>query len=115
MLDLILHGLSVISSVSGILSSKRQCDATNEIMRTVRQVEQMVNKLREEESSLNRSTEVPISVINSYNQIIDKIRLSPGYGSLVWLTYTPEGVWKVNRRKRKKTILRDPHGEYICD
>ncbi len=111
MLDAIISGLSVLSSVSEILSSMERRDSTREMMRDVRKVEQMIEELRREVSFLNGSRPVPSRVMASYNKIIEKVRLSPGYDSLLWLSHTPDGFWVVKRRRRG-TILRDPCGEY---
>lgn len=111
MIETIATGLGILSSITGILSSVNQCQENDDVMQSIRQVERMVEGLRIEISQINRGSKVPPKVLSAYNKIIDRVRNSPEFSSHLTLTYTPEGLWIVGRKKRT-TILRDPCGEY---
>ena len=113
MIDLILTGLSILTSVGSIISSINRSTEDSHTRHTVRDIQGSVNSLRETIDSTPQGSQPNPAVLSAYHKIIQKVQNEPSYRDYIQLRRTTSGTWMVIRKK-KSTILRDPEGEY-CD
>ncbi len=113
-LSTVIKGIEVVASISNILNVARQQCHHAELTSQMVKINSLLNDIKTEISSLNPSRKATPVVLDKYNVLVKFLRESDYYREYIEFHPTRSRTWRLVR-KRKKTILRDPQGEYSTE
>lgn len=112
-LESILSGLHLISSVTGLLRSAQVTRRDAVLASTLNRAEYLLSSVRAQTRDLSSSTDVPLPVVRSYAHLVQLLQDSSSYQEHLEIIPTGQRTWRVcYRRCRRNAILRDPRGEF---
>lgn len=111
LVESILSGIQVISSISSILRGLEQKQHNKELAKALRQINVRIALLQKHIDELDVMSDAPPRLLSRYNNLVNIARDEGIFDRYLRFCRTDKGTWIVKRR-RKRSVLRDPHGEY---
>jgi|GEM_PF-3598099 len=111
-LTIMVAGITIVEKITNIFRNLQRPgeDSSNkELEQSIENVQQRVAAV---ESELHKSQADDNKLLGAYCELVKVLQEDKNYSSQIRIVPTDHGTWKI-LRKRKKTILRDPQGEYF--
>lgn len=109
-LTTISAGISIVNGITNLLRNTSNPNTNEPLCNSINSVQDKVLHLKSEVNSPDCNND---SLLRAYSELIKFLQKDKFYSSRVEIFPTEYGTWRIKRKPmRKKTILRDPEGEF---
>lgn len=113
--EIIVAGISLVSSLTNIFEGRQgrgSCSRDPQLSKSIERIKGRLAKVERKISPPpNRRNEK--ACLEAYNKLLKALKQSKHYSDELIFKRTDYGTWVLVRKRKKKTILRDPEGEYL--